>query len=40
MEFFAGLYTVLLVVICLLQALLLYRSARPGQQRDDEELKA
>ena len=40
MGFFAGLYTVLLVVICLLQALLLYRSARPGQQRDDEELKA
>ena len=40
MEFLAFLYTVLLVAICLLQALLLYRSAKPtAQKQDDAELK-
>ena len=40
MEFLAGLYTFLLVAICLLQALLLYRISKPAPQRDNEELKA
>ncbi len=35
MEFLAMLYTVLLVTICLLQALLLYRSARTGKTAQD-----
>ena len=39
MEFLAFLYTILLVTICLLQALLLYRSAKPQQKRDDAQLK-
>ena len=30
MEFLAGLYTLLLVVICLLQALLLHRTGKPA----------
>ena len=40
MEFLAGLYTFLLVAICLLQAFLLYRISKPAPQRDNEELKA
>ena len=39
MEFLALLYTVLLVAICLLQALLLYRSGKPAPRQDDEALK-
>ena len=39
MEFLAFLYTVLLVAICLMIALLLYRSAKPTASRDDTELK-
>ena len=39
MEFLAGLYTLLLVVICLLQALLLYRTGKPAARQDDEALK-
>ena len=39
MEFLAFLYTVLLVAICLMMALLLYRSAKPAANRDDAELK-
>lgn len=39
MEFLAFLYTILLVTICLLQALLLYRSAKPQQKRDDAQLR-
>ena len=39
MEFLAFLYTVLLVAICLMMALLLYRSAKPTASRDDTELK-
>lgn len=37
MEFLAVLYTFLLVTICLLLALLLYRSGRPQQTRQDTE---
>ena len=40
MEFLAMLYTVLLVAICLMLALLLHRSARPQKESDDEALKA
>ena len=39
MEFLAGLYTLLLVAICLLQALLLYRIGKPAVRQDDEALK-
>ena len=39
MEFLAGLYTLLLVVICLLQALLLHRTGKPAARQDDEALK-
>ena len=39
MEFLAGLYTLLLVAICLLQALLLYRTGKPAARQDDEALK-
>lgn len=39
MEFLAFLYTVLLVIICLLQAVLLYRSAKPQKKQDDAELR-
>ena len=39
MEFLAFLYTVLLVAICLMMALLLYRSAKPAANRDDAEWK-
>ena len=39
MEFLAFLYTVLLVAICLMMALLLYRSAKPTASRDDTERK-
>ena len=39
MEFLAFLYTVLLGAICLMRALLLYRSAKPTASRDDTELK-
>ena len=39
MEFLALLYTVLLVAICLQQALLLYRSGKPAPRQDDEALK-
>ena len=39
MEFLAFLYTVLLVAICLMMALLLYRSAKPAANRDDAERK-
>ena len=40
MEFLAMLYTVLLVAICLMMALLLFRSGRPsGGEQDYEELK-
>ena len=39
MEFLSLLYTVLLVVICLQQALLLYRSGKPAPRQDDEALK-
>ena len=39
MEFLALLYTVLLVAICLLQALLLYRSGKQAPRQDDEALK-
>lgn len=39
MEFLSLLYTVLLVAICLLQALLLYRSGKPAPRQDDEALK-
>ena len=39
MEFLAGLYTLLLVAICLLQALLLYRTGKPAVRQDDEALK-
>ena len=39
MEFLAFLYTVLLVAICLMMALLLYRSAKPTASQDDTELK-
>ena len=39
MKFLAFLYTVLLVAICLMMALLLYRSAKPTASRDDTELK-
>ena len=35
----AGLYTLLLVAICLLQALLLYRTGKPAARQDDEALK-
>ena len=40
MEFLAMLYTVLLVAICLMLALLLHRSVRPQKKSDDEALKA
>ncbi len=39
MGFLAGLYTLLLVAICLLQALLLYRTGKPTARQDDEALK-
>ena len=39
MEFLAGLYTLLLVAICLLQALLLHRTGKPAARQDDESLK-
>ena len=39
MEFLALLYTVLLVAICLQQALLLYRSGKQAPRQDDEALK-
>ena len=39
MELLAGLYTLLLVAICLLQALLLYRTGKPAARQDDEALK-
>ena len=39
MEFLAGLYTLLLVTICILLALVLWRIGRPQKQADDEELK-
>ena len=39
MGFLAGLYTLLLVAICLLQALLLYRTGKPATRQDDEALK-
>ena len=39
MEFLAFLYTFLLVAICLMMALLLYRSAKPAASRDDAALK-
>ena len=39
MGFLAGLYTLLLVAICLLQALLLYRTGKPAVRQDDEALK-
>ena len=39
MEFLAGLYTLLLVTICILLALVLWRIDRPQKQADDEELK-
>ena len=39
MGFLAGLYTLLLVAICLLQALLLYRTGKPAARQDDEALK-
>lgn len=39
MEFLAFLYTVLLVAICTMMALLLYRSAKPAANRDDAERK-
>ena len=39
MEFLAFLYTFLLVAICLMMALLLYRSAKPTAGRDDAALK-
>ena len=39
MGFLALLYTVLLVAICLLQALLLYRSGKQAPRQDDEALK-
>ena len=39
MEFLAMLYTVLLVAICLMLALLLHRSTRPQKKSDDEALK-
>ena len=39
MGFLAGLYTLLLVAICLLQALLLYRTGKPAARQDDAELK-
>ena len=39
MEFLSLLYTVLLVAICLLQALLLYRSGKQAPRQDDEALK-
>ena len=39
MDFLAFLYTVLLVAICLMMALLLYRSAKPAANRDDAERK-
>ena len=35
MGFLAGLYTLLLVAICLLQALLLYRTGKPAARQDD-----
>ena len=39
MEFLSLLYTVLLVAICLQQALLLYRSGKQAPRQDDEALK-
>ena len=39
MGFLSLLYTVLLVAICLQQALLLYRSGKPAPRQDDEALK-
>ena len=39
MKFLSLLYTVLLVAICLQQALLLYRSGKPAPRQDDEALK-
>ena len=39
MGFLSLLYTVLLVFICLQQALLLYRSGKPAPRQDDEALK-
>ena len=39
MEFLSLLYTVLLVAICLQQALLLYRSGKPAPRQDDEARK-
>ena len=39
MEFLSLLYTVLLVAICLQQALLLYRSGKSAPRQDDEALK-
>ena len=33
-------YTLLLVAICLLQALLLYRTGKPAVRQDDEALKS
>ena len=39
MGFLAGLYTLLLVAICLLQALLLYRTGKPAARQDDGALK-
>ena len=40
MEFLSLLYTVLLVAICLQQAVLLYRSGKPAARQDNAELKA
>ena len=39
MELLAVLYTFLLVTICLLLALMLYRTAKPTANRDDAALK-
>ena len=39
MEFLSLLYTVLLVAICLQQAVLLYRSGKPAARQDNAELK-
>ena len=40
MEFLGMLYTILLVSICLMLALLLHRSSKPQGSADNEELKA
>ena len=39
MEFLAGLYTLLLVTICLLLAVVLWKLNKPRNGGDDEELK-